>query len=515
MRANHARALLVAASAAAFFSALFVPAAGADSLVYMKGGNVWISHGDGSNPRQVTGGPNTWSWPAEDDSGNILVAGGQEYVNAGVEDTAGSEIHRLNQQGASLATPQQTPGSMSTVGCVAFPPVGLRVAPDGNHYAYDEFFCGQFITEVGTVGGQGFTSSEYMSDFQFPYWVDNSDFVVSRGGIPLLDSDGEWWVHDLGDQANYGFNWFGDPASYAEFGNPDGWATGFDGIAVSRDGSKVATVEEDAGNWTDGAARKVVIRLWSANEAPTPAHNPVPDPVFKCELELPPDPGVTGWFYSAGPTFSPDGTRLAFAEPDGIHIANVSNLDSCASVTAPLVIADATQPFWSAADEAANAGYVPPAGGGAGGGGGGATAQDTAAPVIGALTMRPSRFAVARAATPMSAKKRRRSPQGSTVRYTLSEPATVTLTVEQSLKGHRKGRRCGKWRKRHARAGKRGVKKGALTRSGQSGANQLGFSGRLGRKKLSPGSYSLVVRGTDAAGNRSRAETVRFTILRR
>jgi hypothetical protein len=55
----------------------------------------------------------------------------------------------------------------------------------------------------------------------------------------------------------------------------------------------------------------------------------------------------------------PDGTRLAFAEPDGVHVANVSNLSNCASVTAPLVIPGATQPSWSAADEAANA-YVAP-----------------------------------------------------------------------------------------------------------------------------------------------------------
>ncbi len=512
MRANRSRALLAAAAAAALTTALFTSSATADSLVYMKGGNVWIAHGDGSNPRQITGGPNTWSWPTEDDAGNILVAGGQEYVSGGVEDTAGSQIYRLNQQGGSLATPQQTPGSMSTVGCVTYAPVSLRVAPDGVHYAYDSWFCDHFITQIGTVGGQGFTSSEYMSEFQFPYWVDNSEFVISRGGPPLQDSDGEWWVHVLGQSYDHGFNWFGDPATYA--GDPGGWATGYDGIAVSRDGTKAATVEEDAANW-GGAAHNVVIRLWSAGGAPTPSHQTVTAPTFKCQFNLGGDPSETFWYYSAGPTFSPDGTRLAFALPDGIYIADVSNLDDCSSVTANLVIPDATQPFWSAGNEAPNAGYVPPAGGGGGGTGGGTTAHDSTAPVIGALTMRPSRFAVAAQATPMSAKKRRRSPKGSTVRYTLSEPATVTLTVEQSLKGHKKGRRCVKGSKRHARSCTLAIAKGTLTRHGQSGANQLGFSGRLGRKKLSPGSYTLVVRATDAAGNHSRKKSVHFIILRR
>jgi hypothetical protein len=491
------------------------PSANADSLVYMRGGEVWISHADGSDAKQVTGQANNWSWPTEDDAGNILVAGGQGGVRAGVEDTPGSEIYRINQQGADLSSPQQTPGSMSTVGCVTYAPRSLRVAPDGHHYAYDSFFCGQFITQVGTVGGAGFSGSEYMSSFVFPYWVDNSDFVVSRGGQPLVDTDGEWWTHDLGDQADHGFNWFGDPASYAEPGNPDGWATGFDGIAVSRDGAKVATLEEDAGNWSDGAARKVAIRLWSAAGAPTAAHATVATPTFQCELDLPGDPGVTAWYDSAGPTFSPDGTQLAFAEPDGVHIANVSNLSNCASITAPLVIPGATQPSWSAADEAANAGYVSPSPGPSPVPPRPVPPHDTTAPKIGALTITPKRFAVAKASTAVSA-RRTRVHEGATIRYTLSEPARVTLTVELATNGRSKGRRCvtPAGELRTARHCVVLHTKGRLTRTGVSGVNQVGFSGRLGHRKLAPGGYRLVIRATDAAGSHGTAKTLRFTIVK-
>jgi hypothetical protein len=39
------------------------------------------------------------------------------------------------------------------------------------------------------------------------------------------------------------------------------------------------------------------------------------------------------------------------------------------------------------------------------------------------------------------------------------------------------------------------------------------FSGRIGRRALAPGAYRAIVRATDAAGNRSAAATVRFTVL--
>ncbi|HKN94419.1 MAG TPA: hypothetical protein VJU60_08815 [Thermoleophilaceae bacterium] len=505
MRAPARRAAILAA-ALAITPVLFASAAHADSLVYMNGGNVWISHGDGSNPRQVTGGPNTWSWPTEDDSGNILVAGGQENINAGIEDTAGSEIHRMNQQGAELSAPQQTPGSMSSVACPTYPPVSVRVAPDGQHYAYHAFFCDHFITFIGTVGGAGFTDGEYMEDFMFPYWVNNSAFLMTRGGVQFSTCDTstgdscEWWTHDLGDATNNGWPWFSDDASSA---------SGFDGIAISRDGTKFASIEDDGANY-GGAAQNVELRLWAASGAPTNATGGnASTPTLKCTLNLPDDPQSTLWYYNAGPTFSPDGTRIAFAEPDGVHIADVSNLNSCPS-SAPLVIPGATQPFWSGANEAANAGYVAPTPGPQPG-----PVRDTTAPVLGSLGISPKRFAVGKKATALSAKKKH-SHQGAMVRYTLSEPARVSFAVERSAKGHKKGRKCVKAGKRsHGKACVLWVKQATLTRAGISGANQLAFSGRLGHRKLAAGSYELVAQAVDAAGNKSAKKVVRFTIVRR
>jgi hypothetical protein len=188
--------------------------------------------------------------------------------------------------------------------------------------------------------------------------VSNSVYVMSRGGDPGLGAcdpahgsfSCEWWAREVGQQLDYGYPWSADEGSSA---------TGFDGLAVSRDGTKFASIEDDAADWL-GAAHNVELKLWSASGVPDAANETVPAPALKCQIDLPADPDSTLWFDDAGPTFSPDGTRLAFAEPDGVHVADVSNLDDCGSITAPLVLPGATQPFWSPAEEAANAGHPEP-----------------------------------------------------------------------------------------------------------------------------------------------------------
>ena len=64
--------------------------------------------------------------------------------------------------------------------------------------------------------------------------------------------------------------------------------------------------------------------------------------------------------------------------------------------------------------------------------------------------------------------------------------------------------------KRHSRRSVRGT----LKRKVAKGRQRVDFSGRFGRKPLAPGSYDASVTATDAAGNRSRAVLLHFTILR-
>jgi hypothetical protein len=127
---------------------------------------------------------------------------------------------------------------------------------------------------------------------------------------------------------------------------------------------------------------------------------------------------------------------------------------------------------------------------GRGGGGQGGSGADRTPPVLGRVTLTPARFAVARRATGVTAARR-----GTRVRYSLSEPAAVTLRVQRL-------------------AGRRARTVGTLRRSGLAGANRVRFSGRIGRRRLAPGRYRLTVRATDAAGNRSAARSRTFRIVR-
>ena len=143
----------------------------------------------------------------------------------------------------------------------------------------------------------------------------------------------------------------------------------------------------------------------------------------------------------------------------------------------------------------APSGGQPPAAEGQQDGGGGQgqpPALDTQAPLIGGFRATPSLFAVARAGTPLAA----RTPRGTRFRYTLSEPAKVTLKIQRALAGRPTRYRT----------------VGTLSRTGASGANSTKFSGRLRKRALRPGRYRVRITATDTAGNRSARPTTRFRI---
>jgi hypothetical protein len=110
----------------------------------------------------------------------------------------------------------------------------------------------------------------------------------------------------------------------------------------------------------------------------------------------------------------------------------------------------------------------------------------------------------------------RRGPFGTKISYSLSENASTTLAIEKGSVGRRRGSSCVRRTRRNAKAKRctRYVRKGVLTRTGAQGPNTVAFSGRIGRRKLSPGAYRVGIAATDLAGNTGLPQYKRFTILK-
>ena len=127
------------------------------------------------------------------------------------------------------------------------------------------------------------------------------------------------------------------------------------------------------------------------------------------------------------------------------------------------------------------------------------------------LSVKPGTFA---AATPRA--KRHHTPLGTTIRYTLSAKATVTLTFLRRSVGKRSRGRCVATRhapSRHSRC-YRYTPVASFTHTSNSGAARLAFSGVINKHALPLGTYRLTA--TARAGREhSRAVTVTLTVVKR
>ncbi len=218
------------------------------------------------------------------------------------------------------------------------------------------------------------------------------------------------------------------------------------------------------------------------------------------------DPATRDWS-PAGAMGTARGGHVASLLPDGsVLVAGGSTV-----TFAPRPLASAER-------------YVPPgpapaASAAAGGGGPGpahGAARDIVRPVIRGLRVLPARFARG----PRLPRLARAAKAGATIRFSLSEPATVRLTFARRRPGRRVGHHC-RAATRRLRGRPRCVRlviahPVVRIKGVRAGANRVRFQGRLSRRRaLRPGSFRLTVTATDAAGNRSRARRTRLVVLRR
>ncbi len=141
-------------------------------------------------------------------------------------------------------------------------------------------------------------------------------------------------------------------------------------------------------------------------------------------------------------------------------------------------------------------------------------ARDSIRPVVSGLGVFPARFTLG-SLLPRLAHVAR---VGTTIRFSLSERAAVSLSFARRHFGRRVGHAC--------RAATRALRSRPLCNrfvtvlpsvrfaGVRAGANRVRFQGRLsGTRTLLPGHYRLTVRATDPAGNRSKPKRVLLTAL--
>jgi hypothetical protein len=136
-------------------------------------------------------------------------------------------------------------------------------------------------------------------------------------------------------------------------------------------------------------------------------------------------------------------------------------------------------------------------------------------PTLTLVSLTNKRFRVAKRTTAILARK---APLGTTFRFTLSAPAKLTITVTRTAPGLRRGHSClaptARLKHKHAKRCTRTLTVGTLTRSSEpKGADRIPFSGRIGRRALSPRGYNAVLAASNAAG-RSHPVTLSLIIVR-
>jgi hypothetical protein len=148
---------------------------------------------------------------------------------------------------------------------------------------------------------------------------------------------------------------------------------------------------------------------------------------------------------------------------------------------------------------------TPPPGGG-----------DKTPPEVTSAVLSPSVFRLGSLLPKLSAKKRKATPTGTTIRFRVNEQSKTTLSFKRVLPGRRVGKRCVKAtraRRRKPRCTRLVTAGRRLTYSTKLGLNKVRFQGRFSRKsKLAPGRYELSIVAVDAAKNSSKAVRKRFTL---
>jgi hypothetical protein len=332
--------LVLALAAVAVAVLLPAAAASADSIVYLKGGQVWIANADGSGARQFTVHAYNWRSPSEADDGTVVVAGGLSRINPDGSDSDGSsELYRFQPNGNQIGGFTPTYGSYSTPSCPAYPPSRVRVSPDGSRIAYGIYGCGAGGYQTALWTPAGSTTLNFpnqtigQEDFWNPVWIDSSRFTISHSGPPVFGA--HWGEHLVSDGDNVGGGWYESAMGDREAD-----------VVTSRDGATAVGFFDDSASWSDGKARNVSLLVYHNTAVPSDwTHAGYGDPVCQFDLTATDFPDLE----KADPTLSPDGSKLLYGDKDGVELISLGDVTNACSGHSDIVtlVPGGSEPFYS------------------------------------------------------------------------------------------------------------------------------------------------------------------------